>query len=160
MCCTGHVIGMKGNGIRRLYVVGGFDQSIILHLELLTYLMVARGHIFECHKSIVEGQKSRKPEHCVCSVESWATYPDNHMSRLSHLSTFSSHLTVVIAENLLLSFFSFTFKPKTLQSFISSQLTTYFCHDSQKTSMPPELTPWVGQISELYLRHVFAPVTF
>ena len=40
-------------------------------------------------------------------------------------------------ENLLSSFFSFTFKPKILQSSISSQLTTWFRYDSQKTSMPP-----------------------
>ena len=45
-------------------------------------------------------------------------------------------LTLIIDENLLFSFFSFTFKPNILQSFISSQLTTRFCHDSQKTSMP------------------------
>ena len=33
--------------------------------------------------------------------------------------------------------FIFTFKPKILQSFNSSQLTTWFRRDSQKTSMPP-----------------------
>ena len=65
------------------------------------------------------------------------TYRDDHSSLLSHLSTFSSLLTVIKGENLLSSFFSFTFKPKILQSFISSQSTTWFCHDSQKTSMPP-----------------------
>ena len=56
---------------------------------------------------------------------------------LLHLRTFSSHLTVIIGKVLLLSFFSFTFQPKILQTFISSQLTTWFRHDSQKTSMPP-----------------------
>ena len=69
------------------------------------------------------------------------TYRDAHTSRLSCLSTFYSHLTVIIGENLLLSFFKFTFKPKNLQRLISSQLTTWFCHDSQKTRMP--LIWWV-----------------
>ena len=46
------------------------------------------------------------------------------------------HLIVIFGENLLSSFFSSTIKPKILQSFISSQLTTWFCHDFQKTSMP------------------------
>ena len=53
-------------------------------------------------------------------------------------------------ENFLSSFFSVTFKPKILQSFISSQLTISFRHDSQKTSLPT--TPEAGEI----LRH--APV--
>ena len=65
------------------------------------------------------------------------TLRDDHTSDLSHLSTFFSHLNVIIGENLLLSFFSSTFEPKVLQSFISSQLTTWFCHNSQKTNMPP-----------------------
>ena len=58
------------------------------------------------------------------------TYRDNIASHLSLLSTFSSHLTVIIGENLLSSFFSFTFKAKILQYFISSQLTIWFCHYS------------------------------
>ena len=64
------------------------------------------------------------------------TYRDDRASRFSHLSTFSSHFTVIIGENLLASFFSFIFKPKILQSFVSSQLTTWFHYNSQKTSMP------------------------
>ena len=68
---------------------------------------------------------------------SWGTYHDDCTPCLSHLRTFSPHITVIIDEELLSSFFSFTFKPKILQSFISSQLTTWFRHDSQKTSMPP-----------------------
>ena len=60
-----------------------------------------------------------------CSAQFWGSYCDGGTSRLSHLSSFSSHLTVIIGENLLLSFFSFTFKPKIFQSFISSQLTTF-----------------------------------
>ena len=67
----------------------------------------------------------------------WGTYRDDPTSRLSHLSTFSSYLTAIIGENLLLSFFSFNFKLKILQSFISSQLTTCFGHNSQKTSIAP-----------------------
>ena len=50
---------------------------------------------------------------------------------------FLSYLTFIIGKILLLSFFSFIFKAKILQSFISSQLTTWFSHDSQKASMPP-----------------------
>ena len=42
-------------------------------------------------------------------------------------------------QKLLSSFFSFTFKLKILQSFISSQLTTWFCHYSQKTCMPQRI---------------------
>ena len=42
----------------------------------------------------------------------WGTYRDNHTSYLSHLRTFSSYITVTIGENLLSSFFIFTFKPK------------------------------------------------
>ena len=38
---------------------------------------------------------------------------------------------------MLWSFFNFTFKPKILKTFISSQLTTWFCRNSQKTNMPP-----------------------
>ena len=72
----------------------------------------------------------------VLNTHNWGTYRGDHTSPLSHLSTLSSHLTVSIGKNLLLSFFSFTFEPKILQSFISSQLTTWFCHDSQKTSLP------------------------
>ena len=43
------------------------------------------------------------------------------------LSTISSHLTVIL---------QLYFKPKILQSFNFSQLTPWFLHDSQKTSMP------------------------
>ena len=60
----------------------------------------------------------------------------DHTSPLSHLSTFSSYLAVIVGGNLLSSFFSFTFKPKFFQRFISSQLTTWFRNDSQKTSIP------------------------
>ena len=81
---------------------------------------------------------------CLCYVyeqisDKWGTYRDDHTSHLSYVRTFSSHLTVtvIIGKSLLASIFSFTFKPKILQSFISSQLTTWLCHDSQKTSMPP-----------------------
>ena len=74
---------------------------------------------------------------CKTGYQQRGTYRDDRASPLSHLSTFSSHLTVIIGEDLLSSFFSFTFKPKILQSFIFSQLTTWFRHDSQKTSMPP-----------------------
>ena len=50
----------------------------------------------------------------------------------------SQHLFFsIIGENLNLSFLSFTFIPKILQSSISSLFTTRFRHDSQKTSMPP-----------------------
>ena len=66
----------------------------------------------------------------------WGTLREDCTSRLSHLGFFSSHLTVIISENLFLSFFRFTFIPNILLSFISSQLTTWFCHNSQKTSMP------------------------
>ena len=66
----------------------------------------------------------------------WGTFCDDCTSRLSHLSRLSSHLPVIIGENLLSSFFIFTFKPKILQSFTCSQLTTCFRHNSQKTSMP------------------------
>ena len=48
------------------------------------------------------------------------TVTADRTSRLSHLSTFSSNLTVIIGENFLSSFFSFRFKPKILQIFISS----------------------------------------
>ena len=47
------------------------------------------------------------------------SYRDNLASHLSHLSTSSSHLTVIIGRNLLLSVFTFTYKSKILQSFIS-----------------------------------------
>ena len=47
-----------------------------------------------------------------CSAQFWGSYCDGGTSRLSHLSSFSSHLTVIIGENLLLSFFSFTLNPK------------------------------------------------
>ena len=67
---------------------------------------------------------------------SWGTYRNDRTSRLSHLITFPSHLNVIIGENLLLSFFSYTFKPEILQSYITSHLTSWFCHDSQKASMP------------------------
>ena len=67
----------------------------------------------------------------------WGTLREDHTSRLPHLGFFSSHLTAITSENLFSSFFSFTFIPKILLSFISSQLTTWFCHNSQKTSMPP-----------------------
>ena len=40
----------------------------------------------------------------------------------------SPHSTVKIGEYLFLSFLSFTFNPKILQSFFSPQLTTRFCH--------------------------------
>ena len=70
----------------------------------------------------------------------WGTYGDDRTSCLSHLSAFPSPLTVIIDEHLLLSFFSFTFKPNTLQSIISSQLKTRFRHGSQKTSMPLNLS--------------------
>ena len=53
------------------------------------------------------------------------------------LSTVSSHLLVITSENLPLSFYSFTLKPKISQKFISAQLATWFCHDSQNISMPP-----------------------
>ena len=56
---------------------------------------------------------------------------------LSHLRSFSSDLTVIIGENLLTSFLSFTFKPKILQSLISLQLTTWFCHDSKRDQYAP-----------------------
>ena len=56
--------------------------------------------------------------------DTWGTHRGGRTSRLSHLSTFSSHLTDIIGENLLLSLFNFTFKPKILQSFIFSQLST------------------------------------
>ena len=68
----------------------------------------------------------------------WGTNRDDCTSRLPHFRTFLSHLTVIIGKNLQSSFFSFTFKPKILQSFISSQLTTWFCEDSYKTSMRPK----------------------
>ena len=57
-------------------------------------------------------------------------YRDNCTSRLSHLTTSSSHLTVTICEILLSSFFSFRVKLKVLKSFISAQLATRFCHGS------------------------------
>ena len=44
-------------------------------------------------------------------------------------------LTVIIGKNLQSLFFSFTFKPKILQIFISSQLTTRFRQNSHKRSM-------------------------
>ena len=67
----------------------------------------------------------------------WGTYRDDRTSRLSHWRTFFSHLTVIIGKKLLSSFFSFTFKHKILQNLTSSQLTTWFSHDSQKTGMHP-----------------------
>ena len=57
------------------------------------------------------------------------TYRDRRASRLSHLRTFSSHLTVIIGENLLV-----------ILIFISSQLATWFCHYSEKSSMCPSCT--------------------
>ena len=68
----------------------------------------------------------------------WGTFRDDRTSRLPYLSTLYFRFTVIIGENLLSSFFSFTFNPTILQSLISSQLTTWFCHYSQKTSMPLE----------------------
>ena len=65
------------------------------------------------------------------------TYRDDRTSWLSHLRTFSSHFTFIISKKLLSPFFNFSFQPKVLQSFISSQLTTWFRHDSQKTSISP-----------------------
>ena len=50
-------------------------------------------------------------------LHSKGSYRYNPTSRLSHLST-------IIGENLTSSFSSFTFDPKSLHSFISSQLTT------------------------------------
>ena len=73
----------------------------------------------------------------------WTTNPVYRWSSYFMLVTFkrlSFPLTVIIDENLLLSFFSFTFKPNTLQSIISSQLKTRFRHGSQKTSMPLNLS--------------------
>ena len=64
----------------------------------------------------------------------WGTYRDDRTSRLSHLSTFSSHLIVIISEHFLSSFFTFTYKLEILQSIISSQFTTWFCHNSKMTS--------------------------
>ena len=60
-------------------------------------------------------------------VHSWGTYRDNRALRLSHLGAFSSHLTVIIGENLLSSFF--------IRHFFT--VNNCFRHDSQKTSMPP-----------------------
>ena len=50
-------------------------------------------------------------------------YHDDCTTHWSQLRTYSSKLTVIIGKILLLSHFSFTFKPKIFQSFISSQLT-------------------------------------
>ena len=53
-----------------------------------------------------------------CSCKPWSiiqflgAYRDDRTSPLSHLSTFSSYLTVIIGKNLLSSFFSFTFTPQ------------------------------------------------
>ena len=80
----------------------------------------------------------------------WGTCRDNRTSCLSHLRTFSSHLTVNIDKNLLSSISSFTFKLKILQNFISSQLTKWFQHDSQKFSMAPYT---VINIINDYLQH-------
>ena len=55
------------------------------------------------------------------------------------------HIIVPFRGTLLSLFFNVTFKPEILQSFISSQLTLCFRHDSQKTSLPTP--PEAGEIS-------------
>ena len=130
------------------------NHTIFLHFCEHSFLLIPSGMDIECNKinhhhhchnlvclkstaTILYVQNLYTGIPCRCQHSYRGTFRDNHTSDLSHLSTFSSYLNVIIGENLFTPFFSFTFKPKILQSFISSQLTTWFRHDSQKTSMPP-----------------------
>ena len=56
----------------------------------------------------------------------WHSYASYFPTYLSLLANFCSRQSS-----------SSHFRPTILRSFISSQLTTWFCHYSQKTSMPP-----------------------
>ena len=76
---------------------------------------------------------------CQTGNQQRGTYRDDRTSPLSHLSTFSSHLTVNIGENMLSQFFSFTFKPINFAKFyffiVKNLVLSQFPKD--------QYTPWV-----------------
>ena len=111
-------------------------KSIATRMPINGFGHAAVRIVANCSRNISLLRQSLHPQPPKQSTER-VTYHHDRTSRLTCLSTFSSNITVVVCENLLSPLFSFVFKSGILQSIISPQLTKWFHHDSQNTSIPP-----------------------
>ena len=121
-----------------------YIESLLTTPIVTDYMQTREGHIYRVlpgwttNDMVTSKLTLKHPPPPAYYRDDWGTYRHICTSHFSYLRTFPSHLTFIDSKNLLSSFFTFTLKPKILQSFISSQLTTWFCHDSQITSMSPK----------------------